>query len=239
MILSNKSIRGFSTLAALLTLLSLLAMGGVVAFLVASGEYSRTNHLTATQAFYVTQAGIEYALNDVYQNGGTGEVASPGIDFGPGNFSSTKSGITVTVTGTVGDAVRSYSVDAPNESNCLDIDTQSATLVSADKRITNVLLKKVCLSSITIASMTLTWSSQGAEAKLNLIRIENSNIYSDASGVSSGTEVNVTDYTIDNGATHTITKIEFTNKIVKNTAADVTITFTMSDGSTANATLDL
>lgn len=234
-ILYHKSKKGFTTLAALLTLLSLMAMGGVIAFLAASGQESRINHLTSVQAFYVTQAGIEYALRKKYEGGS--DVISPAVNFGEGSFQSSKSGIILTVTGTVGNAVRSYKIDSPTESDCFDVDVNSANLVDDDTRITNILTRKSCGSSITIDKMTLTWENLIPVATLIKIRIENSNVYNDPSGgTTTGNEIDITNYTIDNEATHVITFIEWNNAI--DASGIVNITFTMTDDSTKTVTVD-
>ncbi|MBI5197527.1 MAG: hypothetical protein HZA19_02845, partial [Nitrospirae bacterium] len=55
-------LRGKLTLSILVLGVFPLVAGMVIAYLVAAGSDSRINHLLSTQAFYVTQAGMEYGV---------------------------------------------------------------------------------------------------------------------------------------------------------------------------------
>lgn len=225
--------KGVSTIAALFVLLTLLSLGGVIAYLAAGGQEGRGLSLSSTQAFYVTQAGIEWGMKRIFDS--QSEVTA-GTNFGPGSFVISSQGITMTVTGTVGNAVRSYRVQKPTQADCFNVDVNSANLVEHDSRITNLRVNKTCLASVTIDKMLLTWESDDDEAELIQIRIENVDIYNNPAGVPSGTEVDVTNYTIANGSTHVFSHIKWNNEIEND--ENVVITFTMGDTSTKTVTLN-
>lgn len=223
--------RGVSSIAALLTLLSLAAMGVVIAYLVASGETSRANHLLSSRAFYVTQAGIEWAIKRIY-DGQNEIVSAPGQAFGPGTFTVSRVGRTLTVTGTVGNAVRLQKVDSPTEADCTSIDVSNVNLVSNNKTIKNIYFHKICLTSITIDKMQFTWVTNGGE-KLKKIKIESSTVYDNPSGSSSGTLLDTADYTVVNGNNNVFNNIDFSASMEEKT---VTMTWTMGDTSTKTVT---
>ena len=62
LIFNNK---GIASIAAALTLLILAALGAVLTYMVAAGSVDRGNHLSSAQAFYVTQAGMEYGIKRI------------------------------------------------------------------------------------------------------------------------------------------------------------------------------
>lgn len=219
--------RGISTIAAALTLLILAAMGAVLTYMVAAGSVGRMNHLSGSQALYVTMAGIEYGVKKVYEQEDE-NVPSPGISFGEGSFIVSRSGRTITVTGTVGDAVRVYSVDSPTEADCTVIDTSSINLTHGGKRIQGVNFRKICLTSTTVDKMQLSWVPDNGE-KIKQIKIENTTVYTNPLGASSGTLLETTDYTSTTGNNNVINWFEFSADIE---GKEITLSFIMSDEST-------
>lgn len=227
-ILSDK---GVSTIAALLALLSLAAMGNVVAFMAASNQTSRADYLSSYYALYVAQAGTEYAVKRVYDQ--QSEIVNPpGMTFGPGSFTVSRSGLTLTITGTVGNAVRVFKVDSPTEADCTDIDTSNLNLHGGGKEISQITFKKVCLTSITVDKMQFTWTPNTGQ-KLIKIKIESSVLYDDPIGSSSGTLIDVADYTAATGNNNVINEIKF-NQSVED--ADFTMSWTMGDNSIKTVT---
>lgn len=221
-----------SIIAALLALVSLLAMGSVIVFLSASNQTSRANYLSSNYALYVTQAGIEYAVKKVWD--GESEIVNPpGLAFGKGTFTVSRSGRTLTVTGTVGNAVRQYKVDSPTEADCTDIDISNVE--ANDENVTHLYFNKICLQQITIDKVQLTWVPNNNQ-KLLEFKIESNKIYDDPVGVSSGTLIDTADYTVNNTNNNTINWIKFDNNI-ENTS--FTMTWTMGDESTKTITFDV
>lgn len=230
-IFSNQA--GVSAIAAALTLLILAALGAVLTYLVAAGSVGRMNHLSAAQAFYVTQAGIEYAVKKVYE-GENEIVPPPGINFGEGSFTVSRSGPTLTITGTVGEAERVHSVDSPTEADCTVIDTNNTNLTKGDKRIGGVSFRKICLAQITIKQMQLSWIPDNGE-RLEEIKIEEDIIYTNPLGAPSGTLLEVTDVVITSPNSNTINWFEFDLSMEDK---EVTLTFIMGDDTTKTAVFE-
>jgi len=228
LIFNNK---GLSSIAAALTLLVLAAFGAVISYMVASSSFNESRLVNSTQAFYVTQAGIEYGIKRIYDQ--QNEIVNPpGLTFGPGSFTISRSGSTLTVTGTVGDAVRVYHVDSPTQADCTTIDTSNIQLTQSDKRIGGVTFRKICLTSITVDKMQASWVTNSGE-KLKEIKIESNVVYTSPVGVSSGTLVEITDYTVVNGNNNIINWLEFDKSMEDKT---VTLSLIMGDGTTKSAT---
>ena len=224
---------GISTIAALLTLLSLAAMGAVISYLVSAGEEGRANHLLSSQAFYVTQAGVEYAIKRVY-DGQNEIVTAPGKTFGRGSFTVSRSGLTLTVTSTVGNATRVDKIDSPTQADCITIDASNVD--SGDgKDIKHIYLHKICLPQVVIDKMTISWVADGGQ-KMTLIQIESSKVLDNPTGVSSGTLNDIADYTISNGNNNVINHIKFKTSVSNTT---MTMTLTMGDGTTKSATFNI
>lgn len=229
-IFSNK---GVSTIAAVLTLLILAALGAVLTYLVAAGAVGLGNHLSSVQAFYVAQAGLEYAVKRIYE--GQSEIVNPpGLSFGEGSFTVSRSGRTLTITATVGDAVRVYKTDSPTEADCTEIDASNVNLGENGKKIQQVQFRKVCLTTTTITQMQLSWVPDGGE-KLTSIKIENLTVYDNPLGASSGTLLDITDYVLNNPNTHVINWFKFNASMEDKT---VTLSFYMSDNSVRTATFE-
>lgn len=230
LIFNNK---GISSIAAALTLLILAALGGALTYMVAAGSVGRGNYLFSAEAFYVTQAGMEYGIKKIYSQ--EDEIVNPpGKTFGPGSFTISRSGKTLTITGTVGDAVRVYKVDSPTQADCTVIDTSNVNSSSSHKKVTQINFRKVCLTSITIDKMQLSWVTNNGE-KLKEIKIESSIVYTNPSGASSGTLIETTDYTVTNGNNNVINWFEFSASMEDKT---ITLSFIMSDGSTKTETFE-
>lgn len=225
---------GISTLAALFTLLSMVAMGTVIAYLVAAGEESRANHLLSSQAFYVTQAGIEYGVRKIYE-GSSPVVASPGVSFGKGSFTISQSGRTVTVTGTVGNAVRIHKVDSPTEADCTKIDTSNVNLGANDTKVQQITFRKICLTQVTIDKMQYSWTPDNGE-RLTEIKIENLTVYDNPAGAPSGTLLDIANYVVTTSSNNVINWIKFTGDMEDKT---MTLTWTFGDSSTKTETFEL
>lgn len=225
--------KGVSSIAAVLTLLILAALGGVLTYLVAAGSVGRMHHVSGLQALYVTQAGIEWAVKRVYDQQNE-IVGPPGIAFAGGNFTVERDGRTLTITGTVGDAVRVHSVDSPTEADCTDIDTSHVNLGANDTRIQQVQFSKICLATTTIVQWQLSWVPDNGE-RLTEIRVENSTLYTNPAGAPSGTLLETVDYTLTNPNTNVVNRIDFDSNMEDK---EVTLSFIMADNSVKTVTFE-
>lgn len=226
--------KGISTIAALLMILSLASMGGVMAYMVSAGQHQRADAHSSWQALYVTQAGIEYAVKRIYD--GQYEIVNPpGITFGTGSFTVSRSGLTLTITGTVGNAVRVHQVDSPTEADCISVDVSNVNLHDDERRLSDINFNKICLPSITIDKMQLSWVPDGGQ-KVKKIRIESSTIYDNPAGASSGTLLETTDYTVTNPNNNVINRIDFNQSIED---VMMTLSFIMGDASVKTVTFEV
>lgn len=224
---------GVSSIAAALTLLILAAFGGVLTYMVAAGSVGRMNHVSQLQALYVTQAGIEWAVKRVYDQ--QNEIVDPpGISFANGTFTVARSGRTLTVTGTVGNAVRAHRVDSPTEADCTDIDTSNVNLGANDTRIQQIQFRKICLTTTTIVQMQLSWLPNNGE-RLTEIRIESTTVYTNPAGATSGTLLETADYVMTGPNTNVINRIQFNADMEDK---DVTLSFIMADSSVKTVTFE-
>lgn len=225
--------RGVSSIAAALTLLVLAALGAVLTYLVAAGSVGRMHHVSQEQALYVTQAGIEWAVKRVYDQ--QSEIAAPpGISFAGGAFTVERDGRTLTITGTVGDAVRAHSVDSPTEADCTEIDTSNVNLGANDTRIQQIQFRKICLTTTTIVQWQLSWTPDNGE-RLTEIRVENLTLYTNPLGATSGTLLETTDYVMTNPNTNVINRIQFDSNMENK---EVTLSFIMADTSVKTVTFE-
>lgn len=222
---------GVSVVAAMLMLLSLMAMGGVISYMVAIGEESRATQLSSAQALYVTQAGIEYAVKRIYD--GLSEIVNPpGQTFSNGSFTVSRSGLTLTITGTVGNAVRVHKVDSPTQADCNILDVSNADLGGGDKELKHIYFRKNCLPQIVVDKMQFSWTPDGGQ-KLKEIKIEENKVYDNPIGVNSGTIIDIADFVAINNNNNVINHVKFDASIED---VIMTMTFHMGDGTTKTAT---
>lgn len=219
--------KGVSSIAAALTLLVLAALGAVLTYLVAAGSVGRSNHVSLVKALYVTQAGIEYAVKRVYDQQNE-IIAAPGKTFGQGSFTVSRAGRTLTITGTVGEAIRVHSIDSPTEADCTLVDTKNVNLTHGGKKVTQVNFRKICLTQTTIDKMQLSWVTNNGE-KLKEIKIENLTVYTNPLGATSGTLLEIVDYLMTTPNNNIINWFEFDSDMEDK---NMTLSFIMGDGST-------
>lgn len=228
-----KNQKGFSLLAALLTLMAMIAMGGVVAYMVAANQQGRASHFQSMQSFYVMQAGIEYAIKKIFE-GEDGIIGVP-VTFGGGSFTSTRVGRTLTVTATVGDSSRSYRVDSPTEADCLRIYAWAPLPENGGTRVVRGLsFVKECLPSVTITQMIYSWAEDNSE-RLMTIRfmdgMPGENAYDNPAGIPSGTLADISDYVLLDSSTKDIDYVDFNASMFGMFGKTVTIQFNFADGS--------
>ncbi len=225
--------KGFSILAVVLAILVLGIMGLSIAYLTAVGEVSKTNALDSTEAYYVAQAGAEYGIKQIYDSAAnTVSVTEPGTTIGHGTYIISQSARTITSTGRVGNAKRTFTVTSPSEADCTPFDVSHANIDSAGT-LHHIYFNKTCLATTAIDKMTLSWTPNGGE-KIQKVLIDNSTVYNNPSGATSGTLLELADYVLNNGSQHDFSKIEFNKKL--SGTFTFTLTITMSDQSTRTMT---
>jgi len=77
---------GFSVVLVTATILVLLILGLALVSIVSENSGLSVHHVQSSQAFYVAQAGLEYAIKKLAANPAWGGLASPGKTVGPGSF---------------------------------------------------------------------------------------------------------------------------------------------------------
>lgn len=77
---------GFSVVLVTATILVLLILGLAMVSLVSENSGLSIHHVQSSQAFYVAQAGLEYAVKKLGANPAWGGLPSPGKNVGPGSF---------------------------------------------------------------------------------------------------------------------------------------------------------
>jgi sugar lactone lactonase YvrE len=78
---------GFSVVLVTATILVLLILGLALVSIVSENAGLSVHHVQSNQAFYVAQAGLEYAVKKLADNSGWTGLAPPGKQVGPGAFS--------------------------------------------------------------------------------------------------------------------------------------------------------
>lgn len=141
-------------MAALLAI-TIMGMSGLAVIHLSSSEaQSNVYALQSQQAFYVAQAGLEYAQERLHQG------LNPAVNnypFGPGHFSITTdpaSGL-ITVIGQVGEAMSIQSINASFSKNCVVFDTSTAH--TDQFHIKEVKLVKSCNDAAIVTKMWIDW----------------------------------------------------------------------------------
>ena len=229
--------RGVGIVAVMMIVVALSLMGAVITMLVATGAVAKTNDLVREQAFYLANAGFEYALmrqsqgldsNGTY-NLGNGTFT---IDYAQGGLITVSS----SVNSMMGASAQTYTIQGPPKQSmgdCLVIGTSGAKLASGNTQLTGVTLKNQCSSPITIASMTVSWSPAISE-RMTQISIASATVYNNSSGLSSGSAADITDKTIAAGSTVSLDAVTFNGSV---NGKNFTLLFSMSDASSTSASV--
>lgn len=220
--------RGSAVLMAVVGLLFLGGLGVTAVSIVSTGQSGKANALASEQAAALAQAGIEYAKKQINQG------ASPIVQnfpFGSGTFSvaAVPNSGTVTSTGFVGTAKKTYSLTAAFGKDCLDLDVTNA--VVAGSQITGMKLQKTCLSTSTVTHWTFSWNPNQQEKTVKL-QVQGNQIvtlFDDASGFASDTMIDAVDFTMINNSIYPVNKLVFNGPLPANKT--YTATLLLSDGS--------
>lgn len=115
------------------------------------------------------------------------------------------------------------------------VDISDATLGGGNKELRDVLIENTGGSTITISKMTVWWANSNT---LNRIRIEDTNVFNVPArkGVSPGTEIDITNFSLASGGDGQEVRLRFNGSML---GTDFIIKFIMTDGSTKYTLVDL
>ncbi len=218
--------KGISIIGAVFTLLIMAIFGTAIVSLVSSSHEIRRRQVQKEQAFYASQAGLEYAIKEI--NDGGYPIAT-NKQIGRGQFTTAVdfNTHTITSTGASGDVSKvHYITYSTMGGDCLDVNNEQATLVGPGKTdMKAITLKKNCLDAITVDKMQISWAPDN-NIKVTKIIIKNNTVYEDVTGAGSGDLIDIIDYSMATGQAHQISLIEFTGNMLNK---DLVITFFLSD----------
>ncbi|MDO8462062.1 MAG: pilus assembly PilX N-terminal domain-containing protein [Deltaproteobacteria bacterium] len=212
--------------AVTLALLSLFAL--VINYSLTFNANLVQNLVQYHQAFYVAQAGFEYALKKV-GSGQSSVVASPGLTVGSGQFTISQSNNLLTITGTVGNRVSQQTMQIVTQANCAELETEDANWKNGSNIIQHLTLEKECgqLDQIILDKVILEWSGAQPSEGTTKIKVENTNnLYS--SPQLSETILDVIDELIGGNSHAVFNEIQFNSNLRGRT---FTITVVMGDQS--------
>jgi hypothetical protein len=224
-----------SIIAVLLIIVTLALLSAAVALFVSTGAVVRTNDLVKEEAFYLSHAGLEYALKRIDE----------GVDpdgnartLGNGQFTvgySSATGVissSASVSAMQGSSSQSYSIQGPtsgwNMADCLTFSATSAYLGSpGTTKLKDMDITNTCTSPITISTINVSWTPVNSE------RVTRVNITSGGGtwngSATSGSTLDISDFVLGACTTRRWVSIDFdTNMGDQN----FTIVMNMSDGTT-------
>lgn len=237
----SRKTRGQGIVAVLIIVIALSTMGMAITMLVATGAVSKTNDLVREQATALSNAGLEYALMRIGQGvDPNGNIRT----LGSGTFTISYNSATGLISSTgkvnamMGAASVGSSISGPlgyTMASCLTVNTGSASLTGSNKVLSGVTLQNTCGTAIIVSTMTDSWSPAISE-KLTQIVISGSTVYNNPSGITSGQVADITDTTIAANSTVPLSSITFNSVMA---GKNFTVLFTMSDGSSKSAFVQL
>lgn len=234
---SLRNQRGISVLGIVIAIAIVGVMGSGMVVMVATNQETRNQVLYQNQSFYSNQAGIEFALGQILEDGNTDSSITR--DFMGESISITRSSGVIQITTSEGIANSAYEIEDVNpsdEADCLVVDTSAAALNGGNRILQGITLARdaSCSDTITIDRMTVSWVPNDLGRQMNRIQIAGGTVYT-SGGVTSGTNVNITDYNIADYATHNLTGIRWSGTVDNR---NFTISFQMSDGSLKTVTVN-
>ncbi|PIR17783.1 MAG: hypothetical protein COV46_02740 [Deltaproteobacteria bacterium CG11_big_fil_rev_8_21_14_0_20_49_13] len=220
--------KGVSIIGAVFTLLILAIFGSAIVSLTSTEHSVRRLQIEKEQAFYEVQAGLEYAVREIY-NGGYPVVSNKGLGRGIFSVSIDAPNHIVYATGVSGDVTKTHQITYNNlAGDCLNVNNDQVTVVGPNKTDMKALtLKKLCNNAVSIDKLQFVWSPDNNE-KVTQVKIENNLLYNSPSGAASGEIIDIPDYAISGGVAHQINLIKFTNNMLNK---QFTITLYLTDTS--------
>lgn len=228
-VLDNKG--GWVLYGAAVLIMVVAGLGVTLMYLSMGSISSNENQWISSKANYIAQAGAEYAMREYYNGNASAVVVSPGRSFSGGYFTIAESGtppnITVAVTGQFSNSTRTIRFNKPSQASCLEWDNSGTALVSANTRIQQLMLSKICLDQIVVDRMILTWNTP---TQL-IIDFQFDGIsQSIAPPKSSGEQMDIVNYVMSNGLQREI-RIDFNSSVSGKT---FNLSMIMSDGSVSD-----
>lgn len=220
--------RGYHVFGTIIAIFVLALIGGAILYTSVISEIAKKMSGSKAQAFYIAQAGAEYAMKK-FRHPASPVVTEPGKSFSNGTFVISYADPLVTVTGRWGEARHTSQFNRPTDAECTPLDASSAILDGASK-IHHIYFEKDCLTQTIIDKMRLSWTPDNGE-KIEKVRIDNSYVlYDNTGGQGSGELLELNDYTLSDSTTHEFSKMEF--RMSDNLAGKTfTLTVTFKDGS--------
>lgn len=221
--------RGSAVLMAVMGLLVLGGIGATSVAIVSTHEEERAMAQAMDQAAGLSQAGIEYALNQISE-GGVPNVTNMPFGEGTVTVTTTPAANLVVAVGQVGTVRSTHSITTNFAKDCVSLDF--ATAHSASDRIVSVKILKACQTRATIVAWTIGWAPDSAmtNQKLQIQGDVIYDVYEDFSGYTNGQLVDGADYVVnkDDGVTP-INFIEFSQTLTPGVTYTMTMHF--ADGS--------
>lgn len=244
----HKGSRGISVLAALIAINVLAAMGASLAVMVANNQDSRSQQQYADQAFYTTQAGLEFVLGQIYHGGNPClqlDRALLGSNLLGNTIDIDRTGGKIYVVGTNGPGSVALSITdpiPPSQGQMLNTDTsqaQDSSNGAPPRKLMGVTfqLETGCGVAVTIDTMTVSWDPNNGE-HVQQIKFDGDNVFSQggSNGNLSGVLVDIENTVVADANVHTVDFIRWAEDIQQRL---YTIVFTMTDNSTKTVTVDL
>lgn len=224
---------GVSVVGAVVALALLSLFGLVVNYSLTFNANLTQNLVQYHQAFYVAQAGFEYALKKVGE-AQSAVVASPGLTVGPGSFTISQANNLLTVTGNVGGRVSQQTMQIVTQANCAELDVEDANWKNGANIIQHVTLEKECdqLDQVVLDKVVLEWTGAQANELVTRIKVENTNNLFNP-GQPSETLLELINEPITGGSHAVFNDIEFNSNLRGRT---FTMTAVMGDQSLLTAT---
>lgn len=211
-ILSNQ--KGVSIVAAVVTLILLTIMGTAIVSLVIGGQESRVAQLRKDRAFYIWQAGTEYAMKEI-DNGGWPEVEDN--EFGEGSFTvdvSSKHHLKE-VWNRTGNTPIVYEQSALLGTSCINFELSSVTVAGlGNTEVRNINFGSTCGSRAVVDKVKVSVfpnnDHSDDDIRISRVKIDGWTLYSGATN--SGQMIDILDYTVSGPAMHGIV-LTFTGDI--------------------------
>lgn len=155
---------GSSLVAAIVAMLVLGAAAAAVVNISGTDTKSYTDNMQSSQAFSVSNAGLQWAL-DKLNHGESPNVVDKNFDNGSFTVISDPTSSSVTATGRVGDAKRTQTINADFARNCINMLVSQAYIDG--NTLHDVKFEKTCNLESILSKLTLTWNASICATSVN------------------------------------------------------------------------
>ena len=207
--------KGFAAIAALVGTLILGAVGVGMAYLITSGQQTTIHQVTGDQAFYSTQAGMEFALRKVIAE------SSPEMTFSPKFSGETltiiRDGSNINISSPKSKAFAQHSIADPGSVSpvgCLQIDTSGAYIQGTTYLMGGVLRRDPsCTQPLTVTALSGTSWLPNTGQVVNQVTLNG--VIRFAGAVPSGGDIPLSPaLTIANNANYPLNSIRWNSSVV-------------------------